>query len=73
MMDTPAMHELREWARVLAEARRREASPTAVTVLNAKRYLRQSGQYLTRGELRRNGLIIPFVRYEDYQLSVNVD
>ena len=72
-MDTPAMHELREWAQALSNARSRAYLPNSMTILNAKRYLRKSGQYLTREELRRNGLILPFVRYEDYQPSVNVD
>lgn len=66
-LDTEAMYNLRVWARILAS--RRSLGDRSDVVAKCEQVLREEGQYLTREELRRNGLIIPFVRYEDYHSS----
>lgn len=63
-IETEEMAHLRYWVRRLQEHRLK--GRTGIEYKMAKDQVYEIGQHLSRYEIWRNGLTIPFVRYEDF-------
>lgn len=64
-LETPMMQHLRYYVERIAESRR--GGPALVLGTLAREFVRDYGSQLTHNERRNLGLVIPFIRREDFQ------